>query len=105
MRKHKKWVVKVPVTIMVCVEVASPDADAAIIDANETVDGLQPFFIDANGKVDRLQPLFNDQAKVDRPPLVGLVVRGKPSMVWFDTTSFDQCGLFFSDKTQVEPIE
>jgi hypothetical protein len=105
MKKNHKWLVKVPVTIMVCVEVESHNRGSAIIAANETVEGLQPVYIDDNSRIERLQTLFNSQANLDRPLLVGLGVSGKPGVVWFDTTSFDQCDLFLSSKTQVLPLE
>ena len=92
-KKSTKWIVRVPITVTVCVEVDAPSKKAAVIVANEKAEGVVPFF---NGC----------DTDLDRPPYIGIEGddNGDQSM-WFDSDSIQQCDMFLNNGAIAEAVE
>lgn len=88
----RKWLVKVPVTIVACAEVTAPNSEAAIIAANEICNEICAMY---NGGHD----------PIDRPSLVGLGTEVCDASVFWDQDSLDQCEIFLNSKAEAIQID
>lgn len=91
-KQSKEWIVKVPVTLVVCTQVSAHSKSAAIIAANEKANGLVAYY---NG----------GESDMGRPPLVGFEDNGEDEKTWWDQDSLDATDIFLSDKAVAEPAD
>lgn len=85
---RRKYIVKTPVTVWICVEVEAPNKAVAVIAANERCQEVLPGYV--------------GESRLDRP--THLMVDCDEA--WFDPDSCDNCyEMFLSDKAEAELIE
>lgn len=88
----RKWLVKVPVTIVACAEVTAPNAKAAVVAANEMCSEICPMYMGGSDPI-------------SRPSLVGLSSDADDNSVWWDPDALDQCEIFLNGKAEALQIE
>lgn len=86
--KRRKYIVTVPVTVKVCVEVEAPNKEAAIIAANETCEEVIPLYT-------------GNEPRLDRPRMLGF---NCDENTWFDQDALDY-EIFLSDKAEAEQVK
>lgn len=91
MGNKRKWIVKVPITLEVCVQVTAPNKQAAIEAANEAANDLVPLY-------------DGSRYELSRPSMVGINYDGDDCGAWFDDNSLDQADLFLKDGVTAERI-
>ena len=84
MANKRKWIVTVPVTLEVCVEVTAPNKDAAVEAANEVANDLMPLY-------------DGGRYELSRPSMVGINYDGDDSGAWWDPDSLDQADIFLKE--------
>lgn len=88
----RKWVVRVPVTLVLCCEVVAPNRKAAVIAANEKCSEIEPMYFQGHGQI-------------GQPVLAAPCADCDDNSVYWDQDSFDQCEIFLNEKAEAQLIE